>query len=514
MRQILKGSTDKSVELYIIDSTDGTPELGVTFETAGIDLNYRRDGAAVVAITEVTLSALTDAHSDGGFLEIANGRYRLDVPDAAFAAGVSQVSVGGTVTDMIVLPVVIQLVGFDPDDAARLGLTALPNAAADAAGGLPVSDAGGLDLDTKLANTNEVTAARMGALTDWINGGRLDLLLDAIKAITDALPDSGALTTIGADTARLTAERAAVLTDWINGGRLDLLLDAIKAVTDALPDAGALTTIAADAARLTDARAGALTDWIDGGRLDLLIDAIKAITDAHTPQTGDSFVRLGATGSGLTSLAQAAVCTEARLAELDAANLPTDVANVATNVGLVRSKTDNLPADPADDSDIDTQLAAIAVYIDTEIAAIKAKTDNLPADPASETNVNANETKIDAIDTVVDAIKAVTDNLPDAGALSNLDAAITTRATPAQVNEEVLDVMGVDTHAEPGQEAPAATNTWGKKLDYLFKFMRNKLTNDGTTIEVYNDAGAVVDQKSTVSEVAGTVTRGEFGSGP
>lgn len=35
----------------------------------------------------------------------------------------------------------------DLDDSVRAGLTALPNAAADAAGGLPISDAGGLDLD-------------------------------------------------------------------------------------------------------------------------------------------------------------------------------------------------------------------------------------------------------------------------------------------------------------------------------------------------------------------------------
>lgn len=70
----------------------------------------------------------------------------------------------------------------------------LPNAAADAAGGLPISDAGGLDLDTKLANTNEVTSERMGALTDWVDGGRLDELLDAIKDVTDNLPNSGALT--------------------------------------------------------------------------------------------------------------------------------------------------------------------------------------------------------------------------------------------------------------------------------------------------------------------------------
>jgi hypothetical protein len=49
----------------------------------------------------------------------------------------------------------------------------------------------------------------------------------------------------------------------------------------------------------------------------------------------------------------------------------------------IKAKTDNLPADPADDSDIDSQLAIIAAYLDTEIAAIKGKTDNLPASPAA-----------------------------------------------------------------------------------------------------------------------------------
>jgi len=45
----------------------------------------------------------------------------------------------------------------DLDDSVRLGLTALPNAAADAAGGLPISDAGGLDLDAIKAKTDSLT---------------------------------------------------------------------------------------------------------------------------------------------------------------------------------------------------------------------------------------------------------------------------------------------------------------------------------------------------------------------
>lgn len=64
--------------------------------------------------------------------------------------------------------------------------------------------------------------------------------------------------------------------------------------------------------------------------------------------------------------------------------------------------------------------------IDTVVDAIKAKTDNLPADPASETNVNANETKIDTIDGIVDAIKTITDNLPNNGALTDIDSKIDT----------------------------------------------------------------------------------------
>src|SRR3990167_8465553 len=145
MRQIKKDSTNRSVDLYIIDSTDGTPETGVVFDTAGIDLKYRRDLSAVVSVTEATLAALTTAHTDGCFLTIGNGVYRFDLPDAAWATGADHVTIFGTVTGMIVLPVTVQLVDFDPENGVRLGLTALPNAAADAAGGLQISDAGGLD---------------------------------------------------------------------------------------------------------------------------------------------------------------------------------------------------------------------------------------------------------------------------------------------------------------------------------------------------------------------------------
>jgi len=290
-RPIKKGSTDQSTVIRIIDSTDGTPENGVEHDTDGIDLWYRREGATKTSITEAALAALDSAHSDGGIELIGDGYYRLDLPDAAWAAASDGVAIGGTLTGMIVIGNYHALVDYDPYDAVRMGMTALPNAAANAAGGLPISAGGGLALDTILG--------------------------------------------------RITA-----------------------------------------------------------------------------------------------NVALASICTDARLAELAAANIPADV---------------------------DTLKARITALLPTK---------------------------------------------------AEMDAAHALLATPAQVKTQAVAALNTDTYAEPGQEAPTATTTLVDKIGYLFKYLRNKITNDGTDIKVYNDAGAVVDQKSPVSEAAGTVTRGEFISGP
>lgn len=55
-------------------------------------------------------------------------------------------------------------------------------------------------------------------------------------------------------------------------------------------------------------------------------------------------------------------------------------------------------------ANLDTQIAAIAAYIDTEVAAIKAKTDNLPSDPADASDISA---LIDAIPTAIENADAL-----------------------------------------------------------------------------------------------------------
>lgn len=97
---------------------------------------------------------------------------------------------------------------------------------------------------------------------------------------------------------------------------------------------------------------------------------------------------------------------------------------------------------------------------------------------------------------------------------NNLDAAISTRATPAQVNTEMLNVVNVNTFAEPGQEVPPATTTLVKKIGYLYKAWRNKSTKDATSTKLFADDTTTVDQKTADSDDGTTFTKGEVGTGP
>lgn len=97
---------------------------------------------------------------------------------------------------------------------------------------------------------------------------------------------------------------------------------------------------------------------------------------------------------------------------------------------------------------------------------------------------------------------------------NNLDAAITTRATPAQVNTEVLDVMNVDTITLPGQEAPPLTPTHRQATAWLFKAFRNRKDQTATLWQLYADNETTVDAKATVSDAAGTAIKQEIVTGP
>jgi hypothetical protein len=79
----------------------------------------------------------------------------------------------------------------------------------------------------------------------------------------------------------------------------------------------------------------------------------------------------------------------------------------------------------------------------------------------------------------------------------------------ADVNAEVLDVLAVDTFAQPAS-VPAATSTIKDKINWLFTVGRNKITQTADTTIVRNDADSATIGSSTVSDDGTTATRGKF----
>ena len=176
---VTAGKTNVSVFFYIQQDASGTspgePVTGLLFsdiETGG-SASYARQGAARVDLTLITLASASAAHSDGGFILVDDtnmpGVYRCDYPDAAFATGVDQIIcslVVASANNATAVPIMVDITDVDLRDSVRGGMTALPNAAADGAGGLVISDAGGYDID---ASATAVWAAATRTLSASTN---------------------------------------------------------------------------------------------------------------------------------------------------------------------------------------------------------------------------------------------------------------------------------------------------------------------------------------------------------
>jgi len=127
--------------------------------------------------------------------------------------------------------------------------------------------------------------------------------------------------------------------------------------------------------------------------------------------------------------------------------------SLAAQNTAIDNKTTNLPGDPASETNVnanETKIDALAA----QNTAIDAKTQNLPGDPASETNVDANETKIDQI-------------LSTGGTgpwTSGAVGAVTLDDNPANriVLDKILDALRADhlVNGSFGEFAPANVVRW------------------------------------------------------
>lgn len=216
---------------------------------------------------------------------------------------------------------------------------------------------------------------------------------DAVKAKTDNLPgDPADASDIAASFSSIASTLSTI------AGYIDTEVAAIKAKTDNLPsDPADASDVAASFATVTS------TLSTISGYIDTEVAAIKAKTDQFTFSVANQVdVNVldwkGATAPAMTGDAYA------RLGAPAGASVSADIAAVKAIDDAVKAKTDNLPPDPADASDlagafstVNGTLGTIAGYLDTEVAAIKAKTDNLPAAPAGVGDIPTANANADAL---------------------------------------------------------------------------------------------------------------------
>lgn len=189
----------------LTDDTDfKTIETGIVYNQSGMDLVWNFVTTAG-AFTQTAITPTTSGVYD--WTNQGKGMYTIELPASGGASINNDTKGFGWFTGVCtgVLPWRSPIFCFRAsglndkliDDAYSttrgLAGTALPAAAADAAGGLPISDAGGLDLDAKLANTNEITATRMGYIDAAISSRSNHSAADVWTVTTRTLSSFGTL---------------------------------------------------------------------------------------------------------------------------------------------------------------------------------------------------------------------------------------------------------------------------------------------------------------------------------
>ena len=164
---IAPGSTSQSIELYL-------GATGLTFATSGLSAYYVRNREAPTPITLVTQTA-TGTWASGGFAEISSaftpGVYRLDLPDAAVAAGADDVTVvvrGASGTNGAVMTIKLSSGGLTAAQTAQAVLDATASTHNNIGSiGASIQDKAGYSLSTPQSFS---TTGSVGSVTGNVAG--------------------------------------------------------------------------------------------------------------------------------------------------------------------------------------------------------------------------------------------------------------------------------------------------------------------------------------------------------
>lgn len=257
--------------------------------------------------------------------------------------------------------------------------------------------------------------------------------------------------------AAILADTNELQTDWADGGRLDLILDARASQASVDTIDGIVDSILVDTAEIGAAGAG-LTALASAanlatltGYVDTEVAAIKATTDKL-----DATLELSSDGQIFTAAALQNAPSSG--SGLDAAGVRAAVglasANLDTQLAAIDTKTTNLPSDPADQSLIIAATTSIANLIGTpagaslaaDVAAVQSDTNDiqsrLPAALVSgriDASVGAMANNVmTAAAAAADLTTELQSGLATSAALSSLDAKV-------DVVDGVVDSILVDT---------------------------------------------------------------------
>jgi hypothetical protein len=109
--QIKADSTSVTAGRFAAYTVATGAAVTITSATAGLALWYKRVGGAKTAISVSDLAAEDSAYASGGIKVIGGPIHRIDAPNAAYAAGATQVEIGGEATGIEIVGQTIDLIG-------------------------------------------------------------------------------------------------------------------------------------------------------------------------------------------------------------------------------------------------------------------------------------------------------------------------------------------------------------------------------------------------------------------
>lgn len=259
--------------------------------------------------------------------------------------------------------------------------------------------------------------------------GFIDVAISSRNATAPATPAN-----VTSSTSTISALIAAL--NDLSSAQVTLAVPTVLQIQAGIATSSALATAQAGIDAIEADTNELQIDWEDGGRLDEILDG------ASTQSSVDDLPTNAELATALDAADDAMLSAISGLAS----TLSTISGYIDTEVAAIKAKTDNLPSDPADASDISTSfsliastLSTIASYIDTEVAAIKAKTDNLPASPASTSDITTAVSGLSTFDASTDTVKvgevnsAAVEDIFSTYTLVESYAAVNTIGTPSQL---------------------------------------------------------------------------------